>query len=77
MKAVPSLYEDLSERQAIPGSPPDLLHMPGGCPFEPRCDYARPECKTVKPLLVQTGANHEVSCHLYPDTQSLEEVKSS
>ncbi len=30
----------------IPGSPPDLSALPAGCPFRPRCAFARPDCAT-------------------------------
>jgi oligopeptide/dipeptide ABC transporter ATP-binding protein len=32
---------------AIPGQPPDLASLQPGCPFVPRCDQARPECRSV------------------------------
>lgn len=37
MKAVPSLHDDISKRTAIPGYPPNLLELPEGCRFGPRC----------------------------------------
>ena len=37
--AIPSLIDDLSARRPIPGSPPDLLDLPDGCRFAPRCGY--------------------------------------
>lgn len=37
MKAVPSLWDDVSKRMAIPGYPPNLLELPEGCRFAPRC----------------------------------------
>jgi peptide/nickel transport system ATP-binding protein len=77
MKAVPSLYEDVSERKGIPGSPPDLLDMPPGCPFHPRCDYAHDKCRKHNPIKVYTPAGHEVACHLYPNPESVAEVRTS
>lgn len=77
MKAVPSLYEDVSERKGIPGSPPDLLNMPPGCPFHPRCEYAHAKCKEENPIKVYTPAGHEVACHLYPNPESVAEVRTS
>ena len=32
---------------SIPGQPPDLLSIPTGCPFRPRCPDARSECVTM------------------------------
>ncbi len=37
MKAVPSLHDDISNRRAIPGYPPNLLELSEGCRFAPRC----------------------------------------
>lgn len=39
MKAVPSLWDDISKRAAIPGYPPNLLNPIEGCRFAPRCFY--------------------------------------
>lgn len=44
-KSVPSMNRKGNERLVpIPGSPPDLMHPPAGCPFSPRCDYAMQIC---------------------------------
>jgi len=56
-----------SNREVIPaikGSIPSLLSPPPGCPFNPRCPIAIPECQTVPPKLVpiDTGG-HSVACH--------------
>lgn len=40
MKAVPSLRDDISKREAIPGYPPNLQDLPKGCRFGPRCYLA-------------------------------------
>ncbi|MCL2007348.1 MAG: ABC transporter ATP-binding protein [Treponema sp.] len=37
LNAVPSLRDDLMERKPIPGHPPNLLSLPEGCRFSPRC----------------------------------------
>lgn len=37
MKAVPSLHDDISKRSAITGYPPNLMSLPEGCRFAPRC----------------------------------------
>ena len=45
----------------IEGRPPDLVALPPGCPFAPRCRYARPRCHEVTPPLVPA----EEPGHLY------------
>ena len=45
LESVPRLDAERHSRlRAIPGQPPDLLSMPEGCPFRPRCPFARAEC---------------------------------
>jgi oligopeptide/dipeptide ABC transporter ATP-binding protein len=51
----------------IPGSPPNLLDLPPGCPFQPRCFLAKPECSTVVPPLELKAPGHEAACILSPD----------
>jgi oligopeptide transport system ATP-binding protein len=48
---------------SIPGLPPDLLIMPPGCPFAPRCTYAMDACLEAVPSLGETdGEDHWVAC---------------
>jgi oligopeptide transport system ATP-binding protein len=48
---------------SIPGLPPDLLTMPPGCPFAPRCTFAVDDCLGSMPSLEETdGENHWVAC---------------
>ena len=47
----------------IPGSPPDLLHLPPCCPFAPRCPNVLEKCRQVMPPLAPMGsANHLAAC---------------
>jgi oligopeptide transport system ATP-binding protein len=50
-----------SELVTIPGSPPDLLHPPEGCPFQPRCPFRIDRCKAYPPDL-QVGPRHTAAC---------------
>jgi peptide/nickel transport system ATP-binding protein len=50
---------------SIPGQVPDLRHRPRGCPFHPRCPFARPICSEVKPALDQVGPRHRAACHFW------------
>jgi peptide/nickel transport system ATP-binding protein len=47
---------------AIPGSPPDLAHLPPGCPFAPRCAHAADICRSTAPPPVTVAAGHLVRC---------------
>jgi oligopeptide/dipeptide ABC transporter ATP-binding protein len=52
----------------IPGQPPSLLRVPGGCPFHPRCGYCMPKCRTTEPPAqpVSGGVGHLSACWLPP-----------
>ena len=47
---------------AIPGLPPDLGHLPTGCPFHPRCSLASDRCRVERPPLVAITAGHRAEC---------------
>ncbi|MGH8835699.1 MAG: ABC transporter ATP-binding protein [Actinomycetes bacterium] len=55
------------ELRAIPGAPPSLINLPGGCDFHPRCRFAMDRCRTEVPPLMQvdTGVDaHQSACWL-------------
>jgi peptide/nickel transport system ATP-binding protein len=57
---------------SIRGTPPSLINVPAGCPFNPRCDYAtrnNGRSETEVPALRQVGPGHLVACHLSTDEQ--------
>jgi peptide/nickel transport system ATP-binding protein len=47
---------------AIPGAPPDLAHLPPGCPFEPRCALADAGCRTADIAMIPVGDDHAARC---------------
>src|SRR5437667_3672415 len=49
---------------AIPGQPPDLATLPGGCPFHPRCPEAMPRCSAEEPPEVQIRGSWSARCWL-------------
>jgi len=51
--------------ELIQGSSPDLTNLPPGCPFHPRCAYARPKCKEQRPVKKQIEKDRWVTCWLY------------
>ena len=69
LASMPDLEQDKSVRLTpIPGSPPDMTNPPAGCPFAPRCPYARNLCAAALPDFVDTGERHRSRCFLqYPD----------
>jgi len=60
---------DARERQRlqpIKGQPPNLLRLPPGCAFAPRCAYRMPICAEPVPL-IDFGAGHVARCWLYDE----------
>ncbi|EOS93437.1 ABC transporter ATP-binding protein [Erwinia tracheiphila] len=51
LNAVPRLDTEGESLTTIPGNPPNLLRLPSGCPFQPRCPHAMAECSTTPPLV--------------------------
>src|SRR2546423_1480529 len=47
----------------IPGLPPDVAHLPPGCPFAPRCERAEEICTREFPPFVQLTREHYSLCH--------------
>ena len=50
LNAVPRLDTEGESLLTIPGNPPNLLRLPKGCPFQPRCPYAMEICAAPPPL---------------------------
>jgi oligopeptide transport system ATP-binding protein len=47
---------------AIPGLPPDLGHLPSGCPFHPRCSRVLDRCRMEYPPRISLSATHSAAC---------------
>jgi len=63
LNAVPPIAgEEFTPLTAIPGSTPNLLAMPSGCPFHPRCPYATELCARQVPPLFAVGDGHYTAC---------------
>ncbi len=61
--ALPRVDRTRGERlTALAGLPPNLLRLPVGCPFRPRCRFAVDRCRQENPTLLPVALNHEVAC---------------
>lgn len=56
--------DDEEELTPIPGSPPDLLNPPVGCPFVDRCTKAMKVCKLYPPEVTTFSDTHQCACWL-------------
>lgn len=65
LQSIPKMNQDKSERLVpIPGSPPDMTNPPKGCPFAPRCAYARNICAQECPEFTAISSEHRSRCWL-------------
>ena len=61
--SVPRLDEtDRVKLDAIEGLPPDLIDLPAGCSFAPRCRFAYDRCVQETPSLMGVSDGHESAC---------------
>ncbi|MDP9729549.1 ABC transporter ATP-binding protein [Alicyclobacillus tolerans] len=68
MRAIPRLtYEDVVI-EGIQGHPPDLIDLPSGCAYSPRCPYATAACMEIRPTLHRLS-HATIECHLYSPTK--------
>jgi len=78
LNSVPRL--DATERvrlDAIEGLPPDLVDMPPGCAFAPRCKFAFEQCTQEAPVLEETNPNHTSACWRRNELTELAQAASS
>ncbi len=69
LASVPRLDRpDQTDLRVIKGLPPNLAHLPEGCSFAPRCEYAMERCAREKPQLEQVGTDHYRSCFYDADS---------
>jgi len=63
LDAIPRLERASHTRLPVtPGQPPDLIALPPGCTFEPRCARAQPECRDSRPPFVEHEIGHWWAC---------------
>jgi len=64
LKSVPDpAHEQGKELYQIPGLPPDVAHLPVGCPFQDRCYRVEDICRREFPPFVQINEGHHSLCH--------------
>ncbi len=62
MRSIPTVDSSGTRLQPITGTPIDLLNMPKGCAFAPRCDAAMKICITDKCEMMQISDTHCATC---------------
>ncbi|MFE2480471.1 oligopeptide/dipeptide ABC transporter ATP-binding protein [Streptomyces sp. NPDC059389] len=67
LESIPRLDQKGQELYAIKGLPPNLLAIPSGCAFNPRCPMAQAVCRTDVPPLAQVGQGRESACFFWKE----------
>ena len=72
LRSAPALDRGGGPLEVIGGSPPTVDAVPDGCPFHPRCAFARENCRTDAPEIrvvgaPPVGADHTAACHHLED----------
>jgi oligopeptide/dipeptide ABC transporter ATP-binding protein len=72
--SIPVLGKITERLDVIPGSVPNLVNLPSGCKFAPRCrsreEYELTICHEKEPDLINVRGNHTVRCWLYQSTEN-------
>jgi oligopeptide transport system ATP-binding protein len=63
LESIPRLDQKGQQLAAIGGLPPNLMRIPPGCEFHPRCRYAQDICRTDRPALREVAPGRESACH--------------
>lgn len=64
LRSVPDpAHEQGKALYQIPGLPPDVAHLPPGCPFAERCERAVQLCRDEYPPFVEIAPDHSSLCH--------------
>ena len=65
LRSIPTDSSVGEKLNPITGTPIDLLNMPKGCPFAPRCENAMKICVSQKPETADVNTEHKVNCWQY------------
>lgn len=66
LNSIPKIEEEKERLEPIEGQPPNLVHLPKGCSFAPRCKEAQAICHTKEPEVTNVDKDkvHQVRCLL-------------
>ncbi|MEV4332229.1 ABC transporter ATP-binding protein [Streptomyces sp. NPDC049597] len=67
LESIPRLDQKGRELYAIKGLPPNLMRIPPGCAFHPRCPLARDVCRTDEPPLYEVDEERGSACHFWEE----------
>ena len=67
LESIPRIDMKGRELNVIRGLPPMLTNIPPGCPFNPRCGYARDVCRVDPPPAYQVAPQRRSRCHFWQE----------
>lgn len=70
IKATPSIIGDIEEMKPIEGTPPNLLDLPTGCIFNPRCPKCQKICTQKEPDTVFINSDKYGKCYFYKEGEA-------
>ncbi|MDE1995112.1 MAG: ABC transporter ATP-binding protein, partial [Rhizobiaceae bacterium] len=60
--SIPRPDQDVDDLAVIPGRPPNLMHLPRGCAFSPRCAHVQDDCLDAAPSLDELAPRRRAAC---------------
>ncbi|PKH06334.1 ABC transporter ATP-binding protein [Moritella sp. Urea-trap-13] len=63
ISSFPTIHGPKERLYGIPGDPVNLLRLPEGCNFNPRCDDCMDICKKDEPQLIELSVDYKAACH--------------
>ncbi len=77
LHSIPKLYERKERLIPIEGQPPNLIDLPPGCSFAPRCPFAMEVCVKMDPPDYEVGPHHTARCFLHSDHATEEDKRAA
>jgi len=77
LHSIPKLYERKERLIPIEGQPPNLIDLPPGCSFAPRCPFAMEICVKADPPDYEVGPNHAARCFLHSEHATDEDRRAA
>lgn len=68
LESIPRLDQKGQELYAIKGLPPNLMRIPPGCAFNPRCPMAQDVCRADVPPLFEVSPTRRSACYFWKET---------
>ncbi len=70
LRSLPGLNVGLGKKlYSIEGVVPDMINIPAGCRFHPRCEKAFDRCRVEVPPFYNVGSRQYARCFLYSDLE--------